>query len=111
MAAKSTGQEVVAELRQIRQEWRALRDAQDELLMRRELAEARYPASRRLGDRVRTARVGLGLSQVMLARVAGLHPSTISRIERGANGDISGKAMLRLWLVFGPTVDLNVYSY
>ena len=41
-----------------------------------------YPFRERLGDRLRRARERSGLTQVMLARVAGLHPSTVARAER-----------------------------
>ena len=41
-----------------------------------------YPFRERLGDRLRRARERSGLSQTMLARVAGLHPSTVARAER-----------------------------
>jgi ribosome-binding protein aMBF1 (putative translation factor) len=41
-----------------------------------------YPFRQQLGDRLRRARKRSGLSQSMLARVAGLHPSTVARAER-----------------------------
>jgi DNA-binding XRE family transcriptional regulator len=41
-----------------------------------------YPFRERLGDRLRRARERSGLTQIMLARVAGLHPSTVARAER-----------------------------
>jgi ribosome-binding protein aMBF1 (putative translation factor) len=41
-----------------------------------------YPFSDRLGDRLRLARERSGLSRPMLARIAGLHPSTVARAER-----------------------------
>ena len=41
------------------------------------------PPARRLGDNFREARLQSGLSQTMLARITGLHPSTIGRLERG----------------------------
>jgi ribosome-binding protein aMBF1 (putative translation factor) len=41
-----------------------------------------YPFRERLGDRLRRARERTGLSRTMLARVAGLHPSTVARAER-----------------------------
>ena len=41
-----------------------------------------YPFRERLGDRLRRARQRSGLTQVMLARIAGLHPATVARAER-----------------------------
>jgi DNA-binding XRE family transcriptional regulator len=99
---------VIAELREIEQERRRVLAALDALDKRRAEVEQRYPPSRRLGDRVRQARTGLGISQRMLARIAGLSPSTISRIERGAFNDLSYGTMRALLIVFGPSVDLYV---
>src|ERR671931_183501 len=42
----------------------------------------RYPRESGLGSRLRDARRRSGLSQEMVARIAGVHPSTISRLER-----------------------------
>lgn len=41
-----------------------------------------YPFREQLGDRLRRARERSGLSRSMLARIAGLHPSTVARAER-----------------------------
>jgi DNA-binding XRE family transcriptional regulator len=41
-----------------------------------------YPFRERLGDRLRRARERSGLTRTMLARIAGLHPSTVARAER-----------------------------
>jgi DNA-binding XRE family transcriptional regulator len=41
-----------------------------------------YPFRERLGDRLRRARERSGLTQTMLARIAGLHPATVARAER-----------------------------
>ena len=111
MATTTIADAVAAQLRQIDHERQELRRALDSLLLHRELVEARYPARRRLGDRVRQARIELGVSQRMLARIAGLHPSTIGRIERGANSGMSGRTARSLLIVFGPSFDLNVWHY
>jgi ribosome-binding protein aMBF1 (putative translation factor) len=83
--------EVAAELRRLDREWSELRKALDSVGKRRAEVEARYPFRQRMGDRVRQARVTLGISQVMLARLTGLHPSTISRLERGAGAKYGGR--------------------
>ena len=106
-----TAHDTLAELRRIEQERRGLRDRLDRLDEQRALVEQDYPPSRRMGDRVRAARMGLGLSQVMLARIAGLHRSTISRIERGVPASLRYGTMRSLLIVFGASVDLNVYAY
>jgi DNA-binding XRE family transcriptional regulator len=62
-----------------------------------------YPFHDRLGDRLRRARKRSGLSQRMLARVAGLHPSTISRAER--SGRTSYATMTAICAVLGVTAD------
>lgn len=41
------------------------------------------PAARRLGKRIRTRRVTLGMTQDQLAETSGVAQGTISRIERG----------------------------
>lgn len=46
--------------------------------------------SKKLGQRIRTLRLGRGLSQEKLAEKAGLHPTYVSEIELGkANASIS----------------------
>jgi transcriptional regulator with XRE-family HTH domain len=69
---------VERELDQLDQQIHGLERRRDEL-------EREYPWPLRFGSRIRHARTRHGFSQEMLARIAGLHPSTVSRIERGAN--------------------------
>jgi len=47
------------------------------------LADQRTPAQEELGKRVRARRKELGLSQIGLAEVCGLHFTFISTVERG----------------------------
>lgn len=93
----------VAELRRLDEEWAELREATDALLQRNAEIEARYPSARRIGDRVSRARANLDLSQEMLARIAGLHPSTISSIECGKG--VSTPSLLQLSDALGVTID------
>jgi ribosome-binding protein aMBF1 (putative translation factor) len=63
----------------------------------------RYPLHDRLGERVRSARERSGLSQRMLARIAGVHPSTIGRAER--SGRTSYATLVAICGVLGVSVD------
>jgi transcriptional regulator with XRE-family HTH domain len=56
------------------------------------------PGLRLLGLWIRDARVRAGLSQSHLGRLAGLHQSTISRLERG---HLEGLRLHRLAIVVG----------
>jgi ribosome-binding protein aMBF1 (putative translation factor) len=95
-----------AERRQLDQERERLARALQDCWRRRAELEQAYPWARRVGDRVREARTHRGLSQEMLARVAGLHPSTISRIERGANRHgMNGQTVAPLCQALGITAD------
>jgi ribosome-binding protein aMBF1 (putative translation factor) len=62
-----------------------------------------YPFRDRVGDRLRRARERSGLSRTMLARVAGLHPSTVARAE--TTGRTSYSTLVALCQVLGITVD------
>jgi ribosome-binding protein aMBF1 (putative translation factor) len=62
-----------------------------------------YPFNERLGDRLRRARERSGLSQLMLARIAGLHPSTVSRAER--SGRTSYTTLVAICRVLGVAAD------
>jgi ribosome-binding protein aMBF1 (putative translation factor) len=94
---------VVAELRRIDQEWHEHWEAGKALSQRRNEIEALYPETRRIGDRIRRARKNLGLSQQLLARIAGLHPSTISSIECGHG--VSTTSLIHLSQTLGVTID------
>jgi DNA-binding XRE family transcriptional regulator len=62
-----------------------------------------YPFRERLGDRLRRARTRSGLTQTMLARIAGLHPSTVARAER--TGRTSYDSLVAICAVLGVDAD------
>jgi ribosome-binding protein aMBF1 (putative translation factor) len=62
-----------------------------------------YPFREHVGDRLHRARERSGLSQAMLARIAGLHPSTVGRAER--TGRTSYGSLVALCSVLGVTAD------
>ena len=62
-----------------------------------------YPFRERVGDRPRRARERSGLSRTMLARIAGLHPSTVARAER--TGSTSYGSLVALCDVLGVPAD------
>jgi ribosome-binding protein aMBF1 (putative translation factor) len=62
-----------------------------------------YPFRDRLGDRLRRARERSGLSRTMLARIAGLHPSTVARAER--MGRPSYESLVAICRVLGVPAD------
>lgn len=55
----------------------------------------RYPAQTELGDRARARRLELGLSQMALADLIGLHFTFVSSVERGER-NLSLASLLRL---------------
>ncbi len=65
-----------------------------------------------MGNRLRTARESLGLSQVELAKLAGIKQPSLSDIETGATKELSGRVLCSLakhlkkrpeWLMHGDT--------
>jgi hypothetical protein len=62
-----------------------------------------YPFRQLLGDRLRCARERSGLSRQMLARIAGVHPSTVARAER--SGRPSYESLLAICEVLGVEPD------
>jgi ribosome-binding protein aMBF1 (putative translation factor) len=62
-----------------------------------------YPFRDRVGERLRRARERSGLSRQMLARIVGVHPSTIGRAERA--GRVSHATMVAICRVLGVTAD------
>jgi ribosome-binding protein aMBF1 (putative translation factor) len=62
-----------------------------------------YPLRGRVGERLRRARERSGLSRRMLARIAGVHPSTIGRAER--SGRVSHATLVVICRVLGITPD------
>lgn len=63
----------------------------------------RYRFHDRLGERMRSARERSGLSQRMLARISGVHPSTVGRAER--SGRTSYATLVAICGVLGVSVD------
>jgi DNA-binding XRE family transcriptional regulator len=57
----------------------------------------RHPAQAELGRRVRAERHRLGISQIALAEIVGLHFSFVSEVERGER-NLSLSSLLRLAL-------------
>jgi ribosome-binding protein aMBF1 (putative translation factor) len=82
MSDTSDREAVLAERGRLERERAVLRRALDDVNERLDQIEAEYVRQARV-----KARVTLGVSQKMLARIAGLHPSTVRRFERG--GDVS----------------------
>jgi ribosome-binding protein aMBF1 (putative translation factor) len=62
-----------------------------------------YPFRGRLGERLRRARERSGISRRMLARIVGVHPSTIGRAER--SGRVSHATLVAICRVLGVTAD------
>lgn len=62
-----------------------------------------YPFRGRLGERLRRARERSGLSRRMLARIVGVHSSTIGRAERG--GRVSHATLVAICRVLGVNAD------
>jgi len=62
-----------------------------------------YPFRDGLGERLRRARERSGLSRRMLARIAGLHPSTVARAER--TGRTSYDSLVSICRVLGVAPD------
>jgi ribosome-binding protein aMBF1 (putative translation factor) len=62
-----------------------------------------YPFRERVGDRLRRARERSGLDRAMLARIAGLHPSTVARAE--TTGRTSYGSLVALCDVLGIAAD------
>ena len=62
-----------------------------------------YPFRGRLGERLQRARERSGLSRRMLARIVGVHPSTIGRAER--SGRVSHATLVVICDVLGVTAD------
>ncbi|MBX3628097.1 MAG: helix-turn-helix domain-containing protein [Rhizobacter sp.] len=69
-----------------------------------------------LGERLKSARERIGLSQVSLAELVGINQSTISDLERGINSDPGAERLIRLaealkvdpkHLLFGDEAPLN----
>ena len=67
------------------------------------MTQAMSPAARRFGERVRRARVDLGLSQESVAELAQMHVTNYGKIERGiANPSLV--TILRIATVIGADV-------
>lgn len=62
-----------------------------------------YPFHDRVGARLRCARERSGLSRQMLARIAGVHPSTVARAER--SGRTSHATLVAICGVLGIAPD------
>jgi ribosome-binding protein aMBF1 (putative translation factor) len=100
------GAAVRAEIRRLRLERRAAERVVEYYDWRLAELHRQYPLRSRLGDRIRHARQQSGLSQAMLARIAGLDPSTISRVER--SGRASTKTIITICEVLGVTTDWTI---
>ncbi|MDR6970070.1 helix-turn-helix transcriptional regulator [Leifsonia shinshuensis] len=61
------------------------------------------PAAALLGERIRQARIGLGLSQEAIAGLAGMHVTNFGKIERG-RANPSLLTMLRIAVALGTDV-------
>jgi transcriptional regulator with XRE-family HTH domain len=61
------------------------------------------PAAKLLGERIRRARVGLGLSQEAIAGLAGIHVTNFGKIERG-DANPSLLTIVRIAAVLGTDV-------
>jgi len=65
--------------------------------------ESVEPAARLLGDRIRKARVNLGLSQEAIAALAAMHVTNFGKIERG-HANPSLLTIVRIAAVLGTDV-------
>jgi transcriptional regulator with XRE-family HTH domain len=62
-----------------------------------------------LGDEVRSARLGLGLSQRVLARACGLSASQMSRLERGRSPEVPLRTLAVVFAVLGMRLSARPY--
>lgn len=94
---------VRAEIRRLRCERRAAERLMEYVDWQLAELYRAYPFHDGLGERLRRARERSGLSRRMLARIAGLHPSTVARAER--TGRTSYDSLTAMCRVLGVTPD------
>ena len=102
----SLGEALRAEIRRLRSERHAAERVVEYCDWRLGELYRMYPFPDRAGDRLRRAREHSGLSQRMLARIAGVHPSTVARAER--SGRVRYATLVALFGVLGVTADWAV---
>lgn len=83
--------------------WSQARDEQHRLALLLDEWDRDHPRRYEWAPRIRKARAASNMSQTMVARIAGLSPSTVSHAERG-DRDITALTAMRLADALGVSV-------